>query len=100
MAATMPNAHPMGAGIRAAPGHRSRIGGEAMSARTATRFERCENTELSYKDATSPVRVNLDRISARKACPHLCRFYGASGEDYIHRRGCTANDGAPHATTA
>jgi hypothetical protein len=32
--------------------------------------------------------------------PVLCRFYGASGEDYIHRRGCKPSDGAPHATAA
>jgi hypothetical protein len=30
----------------------------------------------------------------------VCRFYGASGEDYIHRRGCKPSDGAPHATAA
>jgi hypothetical protein len=32
-------------------------------------------------------------------CLLLCRFYGASGEDYIHRRG-KPSDGAPHATAA
>jgi hypothetical protein len=41
-----------------------------------------------------------EQHASQTECLLLCRFYGASGEDYIHRRGCKPSDGAPHATAA